>query len=66
MLDIEEILTSLSEKEEENFKNRYKKIFEELRSLTSENIGYNRCLNDVQEMFYKELEKREKGEMKNE
>lgn len=66
MLDIEEILISLSEKEEKNFTERYKKIIEEIRSVTSENLGYKRCLNDVQEMFYKELEKREKGEMKNE
>lgn len=37
MLDIEEILTSLSEKEEKNFKYRYEKAFMELKiSVTTD------------------------------
>lgn len=60
MPDIEEILSSLSEKEEKRFKCKYKKAFTEIQKMFAENIGYNRCLNDIQERFYQELEK-EKG-----
>lgn len=57
MLDIEEILTSLSEQEEKSFKYRYEKAFIEIQKMFAENIGYNRCLNDVQKRYYEELEK---------
>lgn len=60
MPDIEEILKDLSEKEEKSFKYRYEKAFVEMQKMFAENIGYNRCLNDIQEKYYQELEK-EKG-----
>lgn len=60
MPDIEEILASLSEKEEKRFKYKYETAFIEMQKMFAENIGYNRCLNDIQERFHQEIEK-EKG-----
>lgn len=60
MLDIEEILSSLAEQEEKSFKFRYEKTFMELQRMFAENVGYNRCLNDIQERYYQQLETEKK------
>ena len=65
MPNIEEILNTLSELEEESFKKRYDQAFIELQKIAAENVGYNRCLNDIQERYYRELEKEKKGWMVN-
>lgn len=66
MPDIEEILSSLAEQEEKSFKFRYEKTFVELQRMFAENIGYNRCLNDIQEKYYKQLEiEKKKNDSKN-
>lgn len=60
MLDIEVILSSLAEQEEKSFKYRYEKTFIELQRMFAENVGYNRCLNDIQKQYYQKLEEDEK------
>lgn len=60
MPDIEEILSSLAEQEEKSFKFRYEKAFTEIQKMFAENVGYNRCLNDIQEKYYQQLEKENK------
>lgn len=57
MPDIEEILNNLAEQEEKNFKIRYDRAFMEIQKMFAENVGYNRCLNDIQEKYYQQLEK---------